>query len=60
MAEQDSSELRVTTTDGAIEFIFTSDDVHVRIVGVTNGQHVIPWPEWEHIARVYGKRGRKS
>lgn len=52
------SNLRVTTTDGKIEFTFSEDGVGVSRVGATKPV-IIPWSEWEHIARVYGKRRTK-
>jgi hypothetical protein len=53
------SETRVTTTDGKVEFGFSDEEVTVTIVG-TSRPVVIPWNEWEFIARVYGRRRAKQ
>lgn len=51
--DEHESKLRVETVNGLVTFDFNDDGV---MIGLPCDKQLIPWSEWEHIARVYGKR----
>lgn len=46
-------DLRVTSSDGAVVFIFRESDVVIQLACDTA---ILSYGDWRHIARVYGSK----